>query len=87
MKRLVRAMMMNHRGAGGGSLPGCAQPACGPVVVRAEVEAAPGSAKPGGFAGPGNLSAGVSRGGAGKSRPQCLGREARACWRAVQIAS
>jgi hypothetical protein len=43
MKRLVRAMMMITVGLAAGSLPGCAQPACGPVVVRAEVEAAPGA--------------------------------------------
>jgi hypothetical protein len=42
MKRLVRAMMLITVGLAALSLPGCAQPACGPVVVRAEVEAAPG---------------------------------------------
>jgi hypothetical protein len=40
MKRLVRALITV--GLAAVSLPGSAQPACGPVVVRAEVEAAPG---------------------------------------------
>ncbi|MGA8837771.1 MAG: flagella basal body P-ring formation protein FlgA [Candidatus Sulfotelmatobacter sp.] len=42
MKRLLRAMMMITGGLAAVPLPGCAQAACGPVVVRAEVEAAPG---------------------------------------------
>jgi len=60
MKRLVRAMMMITVGWRR-VFTGLRQPACGPVVVRAEVEAAPGRAKPGGFAAPGPVRRCIAR--------------------------